>query len=152
LADRLFAELKRGPLSFVLNRIGLLDGGIRAFASGFWTPLYSRLQTLAAGQPFQHQLTIVVSDINNDSTIVDAHTAAASADDDLPDHSKPLRLSPLTDVTSRQLLTWLDAQNLPASRRATLADTVLKDDSGRDDRVPSRVFRRLREQWQENPI
>ena len=73
LADRLFTELKRGSLGFILNRIGLLDGGIRTFAGNFWTP--PPLAVTGRGQPFQHQLVVVVTDVAPDPTAVSACTA-----------------------------------------------------------------------------
>jgi hypothetical protein len=147
LADRLFPELKRSPLACVLARIGLIAGGLQAFTDGFWTPLYRRLEQLAAGQPFQHQLTVVVGHVTNDTAGVEAATNALLPDDDLLDYARPIRLPRLDAISRAPLVTWLREQHIAANRLNDLADSVLKDDSGNDDRIPSRVFRRLREQW-----
>ena len=87
------------------SHVGLLDGGIRTFAGSFWTPLHTAW-SLAAGQPFQHQLVVVVTDVAPDPTAVSA-CAPPPGDTDLPDYSKPLRLSRLDLITRTQLLTWL---------------------------------------------
>jgi hypothetical protein len=148
LADATFVELKRGPLGFILGRIALLDGGLDAFSTTFWIPFHSRLRQLAGGQPFQHQVVIVVSHVSADATVVGAATNPLPAEEeDLPDYSRPIRLSRLEDIGRKQLLLWLAQQDVPESDRAALADAVLKDDSGMDDRVPSRVLRRLKDQW-----
>lgn len=145
LADELFAALKREPLAFMLNRVGFVQGGVRAFAEQFWQPLYARLLSLAQGQPFQHQIVAVVTDWSGDTAAVEACTGPA-VDGTLPDTSLPIALSPLGAITRAQVLTWLKEIAVPPDHRADLANAVLKDDHGNEDGTPSRVFVRLRAQ------
>jgi hypothetical protein len=148
LAELLFVALKREPLAFVLNRIGFLQGGIRAFADQFWAPLYTALVTLAGGQPFQHQLIVVISDWSTDATTIDECTVAAG--DQLPDGETLVRLSPLDAITKRHMTTWLKELDIDEARRRDIVAAALTDDEGHEDGTPSRVFARLRaHDWDE---
>lgn len=147
LAAGVVEELKHQPLYFVIDRIGAdYAGGVAAFQKDFWQPFCASLQTLRTEQHVANRLVAIVTDYAHDATAWAG--AAAEPKAGVPiDFSKLVPVPRLEHFQQSDLFDWfeeLDVPDVPAGRRAQLAQRALKDeDSGELDGTPQRVFNRL---------
>jgi len=154
LAERVARELRSQSLYFVLDRVDDLAGGRAAFERHFWTRFYAHLRALRGRERSSHRVVAVVADYRVDSAA--ALGKLPDYDSQSLDYSKVVPLPGLQPFERRHVLQWLaDLQvpDVPVGRRGQLAERALKNAHGAEDRVPTRVFDRLRSEalWPERP-
>lgn len=146
LADQVALELRHQDLYFIVDRIGDLSGGVRAFQRDFWRPFWDRLRAARQQMPTPHRLVALVADYTGNSDAWGDAVATPQAGAPV-DYARLLLVPRLEAFTDDDVLSWLEELEVPddaTGRRAKLVRRVLRNDAGAPDATPLHVFGRLR--------
>jgi hypothetical protein len=146
LAERAYEQLHHQQLCFVLDDIHRLAGGVAAFQSTLWLPLYKRLKELHARNPASHRLIAVVADYTDQARSWADIVEKYNFNPEKTNYSRLLMLPRLRPFTQADLLSWFGEVGVPDNPlgwRAERARIILTNPAGKVDGTPRRVFEML---------
>ena len=150
LAELIHHELQSQQISFILDQVFRLSGGLTTWYEKFWQPLYARLAELRQQSPQQnqHRLVAIVVDYEDQSAFDNDKSRQFSGTATADDYARLWLLPVLRHISAGDLADWfdeLDVQDDATGRRAALASLAMKNVKGEIDGTPSRVIERLKQ-------
>jgi len=148
LAEVIHTELQQHQVSFILDEVYRLSGGIMTWCKEFWNPLYSRLSELrkqSAAQT-QHRLVFIVIDYDDQSTLDASVISKPTPNPSAEEYERLWLLPKLDHFDAGDLADWFNELHVPddAGRHARLVAIALNKAKGEEDGTPLRVFERLK--------
>jgi hypothetical protein len=120
LAERVYTQLKKQQLCFILDDVERINGGVTAFQQQFWQPFYNRLKDLAAQQSLPNRLIAIVVDYTGQRQAWQELACLADQPVASLDFARLLELPALTPFTEEDFANWFPAFDLSDERRLEL--------------------------------